>query len=98
MDRWCAMTAQTTDTIVIGPFDRGVLLDAWLWADPKFYLRRAEEFERAKHRPGVDFPGRADVDTLRAQWKRCDETARALRARAELRDIDTFEHTLRAVS
>lgn len=60
-----------------------VVVEAFNDATRVWWLRRAEEFEAAKYRAG-DYPGRATVEELREQWRRCDDAARACRAKAEV--------------
>lgn len=63
---------------------RRVLAEAMLDATRMHYLKRAAEFEAARHRPGVDWPGQASEVDLRRRWRDLTETARACRARAEV--------------
>lgn len=67
----------------IDRFVHDVLTEILLAADRLWWLRKAEEFDRAKPEPG-QFVGLATREQLSAQWQRLDETARACRARAEL--------------
>lgn len=68
-----------TDQIV-----RRLLQDAMVDATRMYYRRRAEQLEAARHRPGVDWPGRASDTELRDRWRNLTETAQACRARAEI--------------
>lgn len=72
------------DEDYVAHFQARSLQDALASAHRGQLLERAERFEAAKHRPGIDFAGAASMDDLREQWCRCDERARALRAAAEL--------------
>lgn len=61
-----------------------ILQDAMTDATRSWWLRRAEQLEAARHRPGVDWPGHASEDALRRRWRDLTETAQACRARAEI--------------
>jgi len=61
-----------------------ILQDAMTDATRSWWLRRAEQLEAARHRPGIDWPGRASEDDLRRRWRALTEAAQACRARAEL--------------
>ncbi|BAK36064.1 hypothetical protein MLP_30500 [Microlunatus phosphovorus NM-1] len=59
---------------------QGAMTDATrLW-----WLKRAEQLEAARHRPGVDWPGRASENDLQRRWWDLTEAAQACRARAEV--------------
>lgn len=60
-----------------------VLADAITAANREQLLKRADDFDAAKPRPG-DFTGQADPQTLREIWQRCEQKARALRSAATL--------------
>lgn len=64
-------------------FTRRLLQDALNEARRSWWLKRAEDFERAKPRPG-DFNGRATIEQLRARWRWCHATAQACRNKAAL--------------
>lgn len=53
-----------------------------------WWLKRAEDFERAKPRPGDDFNGAATIEELRARWQWCHDTAQACRNKAALVPLD----------
>lgn len=83
-------------------FRTRVLQDALTQATSAYWLRRAATLEAARHRPGVDFRGRASDDELRVRWVELTAAAAACRARAAvglgadaLADIDDV---LRAVA
>ncbi|QYJ05389.1 hypothetical protein KUV85_06835 [Nocardioides panacisoli] len=61
-----------------------MLQDALAQATAAFWERRAADFEAAKPDPARDFLGRATVEELREQWRRCDANAHACRAHALL--------------
>ena len=71
---------QSPDRLV-GFFER-VLEDALADAAARQWRHRAETFEAAAHRPGVDWPGRATPGQLAAQRARCQTIAQACRQRA----------------
>jgi hypothetical protein len=77
-------------------FTRGVLVDALLTAEREWWLRRAEDFERAKPTSG-QFHGRAPHAELSAQWRRLDEAAKACRVRAGVCDPDRADADVCAV-
>src|SRR4051794_37351162 len=70
---------------------RGLLVDVALGADPLYWERRAQSLEAARHRPGIDYPGQADVEQLRARWVALTEAAKACRARAQLCPVELLE-------
>lgn len=73
-----------------------VLLDALLAGERLWWLKRAEDFERAKPRPG-EYHGAATEAELSAQWQRLDRIARACRARAEVSPVDHIREDIAAV-
>lgn len=68
----------------LATFEYCLLVDAFTEAKPIHWLRRAREFEAARHRPGVDHPGRASLDELRARWVQTTRVAQACRNRAQV--------------
>jgi len=64
-------------------FGRRVLIDAMLDGWAATWERAARRWEAAKPRPG-EHHGAATPEELRAAWRRCDEIARACRARAKV--------------
>lgn len=76
-DRWQA-TISTIDH-----FQRRVVQDALNEARRAWWLKRAEDFERAKPRP-EDYNGRATLEELRARWRWCHQVAEACRNKAAL--------------
>lgn len=72
----------------VAHFRARVLQDALASASRGFWLRRAAELEAARHRPGIDFTGRASVEELRARWTALTASAAACRARAEVALIE----------
>lgn len=79
-------------------FARRVILDAIHDASRSWWLKRAEDFERAKPVPG-EYHGRATREQLRARWQWCHETAQACRNKAALVPLDeaTFHAELCSV-
>lgn len=75
-------------------FQRRVLQDALAEATAAYWLRRAEDFERAK--PVEPPEGFTDVEAAREQWRRCHETAQACRHAAELARFQNFDSDLEA--
>lgn len=61
-----------------------ILQDALTQATAEHWKRRAETLEEARHRPGIDWPGRATVDELRARWVALTTAAAACRQHAEV--------------
>lgn len=80
----------------IDKFLQGVLADVLVSASRAWWLRRAEEIDAAKPRPG-EMHGRATRADLSARWQRLDEMARACRARAELCSRQAAEHDVATV-
>lgn len=68
-------------------FERRLLADAINTATAAYWKRRAAAFEAAKPRL-TDYRGHATDADLRAAWRRCDDAARACRARAEVAPAD----------
>lgn len=91
-DRWAAM--MTT----VDHFQRRVIQDALNEARRRWWLQRAEDFERAKPRPG-EYAGQATIEQLRARWKWCHHTAQACRNKAALvpLTLDEFQAELESV-
>ena len=56
--------------------------DALAEALPAQWEARARTFLGARHRPGTDYPGRADEAELAAGNRRLEDTARAFAAKA----------------
>lgn len=82
----------------LGQFTRRVLQDALNDGRRQWWLKRAEDFERAK--PTLDdFNGEATVQQLRARWRWCHETAQACRSKAALVAMtpDEFDAEIEAV-
>lgn len=71
-------------------FRHRVLLSALNEAFEDYWLRRAEQFEQAMHRPG-DFPGMCSVDQVEARNAELAEKAKACRHRARLAELTTDE-------
>lgn len=69
-------------TAYIEHFRKRVVQDALTEATADYWIKRAETFEAARHRPGVDFPGDASLDQLRERWHQLTATAEACRRRA----------------
>lgn len=65
-------------------FRARVLQDALTEALRSTWLRRAEAFEAARHRPGIDFPGTATVEQLRAKWLELTEKSAGCRNHARI--------------
>jgi len=68
----------------VDQFRARVVQDALSEATADYWLRRAETFEAARHRPGVDYAGNATLDVLRARWVELTEVALACRNRASV--------------
>lgn len=62
-------------------FTRRVISDAVADASRTFWLKRAEDFERAKP-TAEDFNGKASIEELRQRWRWCHNTAQACRNKA----------------
>lgn len=77
------MPSVASATASLSQFQRRVLQDAINDARRQWWLKRAEDFERAKPHPN-DYHGRATLDELRARWRWCHQTAQACRNRAAL--------------
>ena len=60
-----------------------LLTDCLAESTRTYWLKRAEDFENAKPRLGESH-GNRTPDQLRESWRRCDDIARACRARAEV--------------
>ena len=74
----------------VAHFRHRVLTDALLSATREYWLRRADAFENAMHRPG-DFPGLCSVDEIEMRNAQLAEKAEACRARARLAEVDEIE-------
>jgi hypothetical protein len=77
---------------------RDVVIDALNDARRKWWLRRAQDFERAKPVPG-EYHGRATREQLRARWLWCHETAQACRNKAALIEMcrEDFDAEIAAI-
>ncbi len=64
-------------------FARRVIQDALTEAARSYWIKRAEAFERAMHRPG-DFPGLCSIEQIEAVNERLAAKALACRRHAEL--------------
>lgn len=73
------------------PIRRRAVQDALTGALAGQRERRAQTFEWAAYRPGVDYPGRSSVAELMAQRARCLATAAAFRAHAQLLQSGSFD-------
>ena len=62
-------------------FAKRVILDALCDASRAWWLKRAEDFERARPVPG-EYAGRATREELRQRWRELTEIADACRAKA----------------
>ena len=87
----------TTIPTYVEHFRSRVLQDALTEASAVYWRRRAEHLEAARHRPGIDFPGRASTEELRARWVALTEAASACRARADVALIDDATADVAAV-
>lgn len=74
-------------------FTRGILADAFREGQRQWWLKRAEDFERAKPKSG-DFHGRATREELSRRWQWLDGVERACRAKAEMVRFDDDVETL----
>lgn len=77
-----------------------VIADAWCEAPSRYWLRRAEQLEAARPRPG-DYPGQATPLQLAGRHARLTEAAQACRHRATLLDGTaevTFHDTLQDIA
>lgn len=72
-------------------FRARVLQDALNEATASYWIRRAEAFDAACHRPGIDYAGKASLDDLREQWVRATVTAVACRHRASVALLQVVE-------
>ena len=82
-------------------FRARVLQDALTEALRSTWLRRADAFEAAMHRPGKDFPGRCSVDQIAANNERLAQKAQACRRHASIcifQDHELICEHLKAVS
>lgn len=68
-------------------FTKRLLTDCMVEATAAYWLRRAEQIEKARPRP-EDHTGSATRAELSAQWQRLTGIARACRARAQVSPID----------
>lgn len=80
----------------IDNFLQDALTEIMLTAERAWWLRRAEDFERAKPVPG-EYVGGASHADLRAQWLRLDRMARACRARASVSPFEDIREDVAAV-
>lgn len=67
-----------------------VLTDCLNEATRAYWLRRAEQFEAARPRPG-DFHGQSTLEDRRRRWRELTAIANACRARAEVSVLDAAE-------
>lgn len=74
-------------SVSLDGFTRGILADAYLEGRRKFWLKRAEDFRRAKPMPG-EYVGNCTREELSARWRWLDEIELACRAKAELVGVD----------
>lgn len=79
----------TGSSAYLDQFAADVLADALSAASSDYWRRRAEAWETAKPKPG-DYLGRCTREDLSRAWRRCDERARACRARAEVCDAEEW--------
>lgn len=70
-------------------FRARVIQDAINTATSSYWLRRAETFENARHRPGIDYAGNATTDRLRTKWYELTEIAQGCRNRATVSLLQT---------
>lgn len=76
-------------------FERRIMIDAALEASRSYWLRRAEDFERAKP---VEPPGGFKYpEQAREQWRRCHALAKACRNAAEVAPVQDIADALDAV-
>ena len=77
-------------------FRARVLQDALTEAMRSYWLRRADAFEAARYRPGIDYPGLATIEAHRAAWRDLTEKANACRNHASIALFDDtaaiYEH------
>jgi hypothetical protein len=72
----------------VAQFQRRSIAGAVLDASATQWLKRADEFEAARPRPG-DYYGQASREQLRARWDELTQIAKACRAKATvLRELD----------
>ncbi|GAB6983519.1 hypothetical protein [Nocardioides pyridinolyticus] len=81
----------------IDHFRQRVLQDALTEATATYWLRRAEQFEAAKPRPG-DFHGLLTPAELSAKWSELDSIARACRVRASASPVGISHEVADALS
>ena len=97
-----SMIAEAADKLsYVDHFRARVLQDALTEALRSTWLRRADAFEAARHRPGIDYPGTATVEQLRAKWLELTEKAAVCRNHAtvaKFQDHELICEHLRAVS
>lgn len=72
----------------IDHFVKRLLTDCLNEATSRYWLKRAEDFERAKPRPDEFHGNAATPAKLNEQWRRLDDIARACRARAQVSPLD----------
>ena len=77
-------------------FSGRLVQDALNEATAVCWTRRAEEFERAVHRPG-DFPGLCSVKQIEEANARCAAKALACRRRASLCEFPDFDAVYEAI-
>ena len=97
-----SMIAEAADKLsYVDHFRARVLQDALTEALRSTWLRRADAFEAARHSPGIDYPGTATVEQLRAKWLELTEKAAVCRnhaTEAKFQDHELICEHLRAVS
>jgi hypothetical protein len=70
--------------LVAAAFAADVIREALSAGRAVTYRRRAEMLRWAQHRPGIDWPGGASLDELRARWSLLEEAAMACERTARL--------------
>nr|NLI50742.1 hypothetical protein [Propionibacterium sp.] len=78
------MTGLSLDADQLEHFACRVLADVLSEATADYWQARAQRFLDARHRPGIDFAGRASQADLESRARRLEATAAACRARASL--------------
>lgn len=68
-------------------FTKRLLTDCLNEATSSYWLRRANQFEEARGRPG-DFLGQSTLEDRRRRWRELTAIANACRARAQVSPID----------
>lgn len=78
------MTVLDLDAERLEHFACRVLADALSEATADYWHGRAQRFLDARHRPGIDYAGRASQADLESRARRLEATAAACRHRASL--------------